>query len=98
MLIIMGEFTVDPAERDQFLRDRVATMENSRAENGCQEYAMAADPVVPGRVVLAERWETQEALDAHMVALRAGNASPGSVKTLSMTMSLYEVGKVTKLI
>ena len=37
-----------------------------RDEAGCLEYTFAADPLEADRVVLFERWASQDALDAHL--------------------------------
>ena len=90
MLIVGGTFTVDPDRRDQYLADREEVMRSSRAEKGCLEYTFAADPVEPGRVILFERWENQDALDAHLGALR-GRGGNGGVAALTSSIVIYEV-------
>ncbi len=72
MVIVGGTFEVDPGKREQFLAGRLEMMHRSRNETGCLEYTFSADPIDPGRVLLFERWTSQEALDAHIAALRAG--------------------------
>lgn len=94
MIIVGGEFRVDPAERDAFLAGRVEMMKNSRAEDGCLEYTFAADPADPGRVILFERWQNQEALDTHLAALRRGGSPPASTPSVTPTSAsivLYDV-------
>ena len=67
-------------------------MRNSRAEAGCLEYTFAADPIDPSRVVLFERWESQEALDAHLAAIRATPRSPvDEVDPISSSIFIYDV-------
>ena len=79
MVIVGGWFEVDPSERDAFVAERADVMLRSRAERGCIEYVIAADPVDPGRAVLFERWASQTDLDAHAAALRAiGRAIGGA--------------------
>jgi quinol monooxygenase YgiN len=92
MVIIGGRFEVDPSQRETFLAGRVDMMRASRAEPGCLEYTFAADPVEPNRVVLFERWESQEALDAHLAALRSAPqpSTPGVTPT-SMSITIYDV-------
>lgn len=92
MVIVGGIFEVDPSERERFLAGRADMMRASRAEDGCLEYTFAADPVEPSRVVLFERWTSQEALDAHIAALRSGPrpTSPGVVPVTS-SITIYDV-------
>src|SRR5689334_17540089 len=48
-----------------------ARLESTRAEPGCLEYVVAADPANPARAVLLEKWESEEALGGHAQALKA---------------------------
>jgi quinol monooxygenase YgiN len=96
MLIVSGNFEVDPAQREDFLAARLEAMVTSRAEAGCIDYVLSADPVEPSRVVLFERWESQEALDAHLARLRApkeadGGTTPAGPPPLSVSIALYDV-------
>lgn len=98
MIIVAGAFEVDPAQRTAFLAGREEVMRRSRGEDGCLEYTFSADPLDPGRVVLFERWASQEALDAHLAVLRAGGAaSADDVKPLRQAIAVYEVGVVREL-
>jgi quinol monooxygenase YgiN len=98
MVIVGGTFEFDPAKREQFLASRVEMMRNSRAEAGCLEYTFAADPIDPGRVVLYERWESQEALDAHLAAMRSAPRSPDNeVPPISSSITIYDVAGERRL-
>jgi quinol monooxygenase YgiN len=74
MVIVSGVFTVDPEQREAFLEGRRALMAHSRAEQGCIEYTFSADPLEPNRVVLYERWASQDDLDLHLTGLSAPSA------------------------
>ena len=96
MLIVAGSFTMDPADRDAFIRSRSDAMVTSRGERGCIEYTFSADPLVPGRVVLYERWEEAQDLADHLTAMRATAATAPSpseppVKVLSSEIARYEI-------
>jgi quinol monooxygenase YgiN len=69
MVIVIGTFRVESAEREAFIANRVPMTKHSRAEEGCVTYAFTADPVDPEVVVLTERWTTRAALDAHLAGL-----------------------------
>ena len=92
MVIVTGEFFVESGEREAFIAGRVEAMRASRAEPGCIEYTFGADPLDGTRVVLLERWASQEALDVHLSALRAKPpaADPGVVPK-SVSILLYDV-------
>jgi quinol monooxygenase YgiN len=104
MLIVAGEFEVEPGRRAEFLRGREEAMRISRGEPGCHEYVLGADPIVPGRVVLYERWEDREALAAHLAANQRrreaekarGDADP-AVPVLSSEILQYEISAVGSL-
>jgi quinol monooxygenase YgiN len=87
VIIVGGQFKVDPAQREAFLRERHELMRTSRGEDGCLEYTYAADPLEPDRVILFERWESQEALDAHLAAL----AVTTTVASRSAEVKAYDV-------
>lgn len=101
MLVVAGSFEVDPDRRDEFVQSRVEAMTTSRREPGCLEYVFAPDPVVPGRVVLYERWESKEALGAHLAAMQANRAAAGpapeGVPVLASEIAQYEIGAVSSL-
>ena len=96
-MIVQGVFTVDPADTDKFLEASIPGMVASRAEEGCLEYVMAADPVEPGRIVLSERWESAETLGAHG---KGPNVKPPAdrPRPLSASVVMYAVASETKLI
>jgi quinol monooxygenase YgiN len=101
MVIVQGTGQVDAARREQFLVQRAESMRVSRAEPGNLEYVIAADPIVADRVIISERWETQEDLAAHIKALtdRRRDAPPddGSQVSVSFDIAVYEVAAVRPL-
>jgi quinol monooxygenase YgiN len=95
MVIVGGWFEIDPAQRDAFVAARADSVRTSRAEPGCLEYVIAADPVDPGRAVLFERWASQVDLDAHLARLRqappdASGASTSAAPT-AVSIVVYDV-------
>ena len=87
MIVVGGEFEVDPEQREEFIAERLELMRASRGEAGCLEYTFAADPLVPERVVLYERWESQAALDAHLAGISVSTA----IAPRSASIVLYDV-------
>lgn len=90
MLIVAGQFDVDPTERDAFLVGREDAMRATRTEGGCLEYVMSADPVDPARVVLYERWADQAAFDAHMAAVASAPRSGGPAPK-GFSVKIYDI-------
>src|SRR4249920_3020596 len=96
MLIIAGTFEVDPDRCDEFIAGREPGMRESRAEAGCIDYVMSADPIEPGRVYLFERWESKEHLAPHLARVSAP-PPPGdmpAVPILSFDVQQYEISAV----
>ena len=91
MLIVGGWFQVKAEEREEFLAGRHEAMRRSRTEPGCIDYTLSADPIEAGRVVLFERWESQEALDAHLAAIRSAPQSAGGVAPTSASIMVYDI-------
>jgi quinol monooxygenase YgiN len=92
VVIVAGNFEVDPEQRDAFLAGRFDRMRTSRAEPGCLEYTFSADPLDPGRVLLYERWARQEDLDAHLAIPPAPPASPDSeVVPRTVSIVVYDI-------
>ena len=92
MVIVGGAFEVEPDQREEFLAGRHDAMRRSRAESGCLEYTLSADPIDPSRVVLFERWSSQEALDAHLAASRARPESgAATVVAKPISIMVYDV-------
>lgn len=96
MLIIAGTFEVDPSQRDAFIAENVEGMKTSRAEAGCLDYVMSADPVHPGRVYLFERWESKEHLAPHLERVRTPPPAdaPPRIQASSADVAQYEIAAV----
>ena len=66
MIIVEGTIRIaDIAKARPAMLDVIRA---SRAEAGCIDYAYAIDLLVPGLVRVSERWESREALAAHVAA------------------------------
>jgi quinol monooxygenase YgiN len=91
MVIVGGAFVIEPDQREEFLAGRHDAMRASRAEPGCLEYTLSADPIDPSRVVLFERWASQEALDAHLAASRSRSSDGTAVAAKVVSVMVYDV-------
>ncbi len=65
MILLMGHIDFDPDATGAFTPAVHRQVAESRKEDGCIAYALAFDPLVPGRLVVAEAWRDAAALDAH---------------------------------
>lgn len=76
MIHVLASIRVRPGRITEFLEIFTANVSNVRAENGCIEYAPAVDAVTdisvqliqPGVVTVIEKWDSVEALKAHLAA------------------------------
>ncbi len=68
MLIVTGYVHVPPADAAAFVEDVAAFARVARARDGCLFFAVAPDRTQEGRMLVAERWRDQAALDAHLSA------------------------------
>src|SRR5262245_49303064 len=91
MVIVGGSFELEPSDRDQLIASRVDMMQTSRDEPGCIEYTFSADAIGPRRVVLFERWESQDALDAHLNNLRGRADARDGVAPITASITIYDV-------
>jgi quinol monooxygenase YgiN len=97
MVIVIGTFRVDPADRDVFIANRIPVMNHSRAESGCITYAFSADPIESDIVILTERWTDRAALDAHIAGLAAAPQPAGIPKQLTRDIYVYQADEGNKL-
>ena len=66
MIIIAGWIEMDPSKVEEALEGGVPFVTPVREQKGCLDYTWTADRVIPGRIYVYERWETEEALAAHL--------------------------------
>jgi hypothetical protein len=52
---------------------------------------LSADPIDPARVVLDERWTSQEHLDAHIAGLGAAPQPASDPKPTAVSILVYDV-------
>ena len=93
MIVVSGEITIDPADRDAALELTAAVVAATRQEDGCISYGFWADPADAGRFRVFEEWESAEALLAHfgrphMATFLEGM---GGLEVRSSDISQYEV-------
>ena len=90
VLIVAGTFTVDPDRRAEFLSGRSESIQASRQDRGCLQYAMSADAVDPALVRLFEVWSSQADLDAHLQRMREEGQPPeGGVPVLAVDITKF---------
>lgn len=94
MVIVTGTIDVAPDRREAFINDQLDRIRETRAARGCLTCAYSPDPLDPGRVLLIERWASQEDFDAHLALARTcPSALPSDVVTNVVSVSVYDVAK-----
>jgi quinol monooxygenase YgiN len=68
MIIIAGSLSFDPSDREDVIASLREVTELSRQDEGCVHYSWAEDLEVPNVFRFFECWQTQQHLDAHLVA------------------------------
>ena len=75
MIFVIAEITVAEGKRDEFVKLFNANVPAVLAEDGCIEYGPAVDVETnvggdarPNVVTVVEKWESIEALEAHLIA------------------------------
>jgi len=99
MIIVAGTLKIDPSKRPvleaAFDRMREATLK----EQGCLHYQVYFDRSEPGTMLLFEKWESEEALNAHFVAphMAEFGLALGGADILGMDVKKFVVSSETKL-
>jgi quinol monooxygenase YgiN len=89
MVIVAGTFTVEAAQRAEFLEGRRESILASREDRGCIEYAMSADATDPAVVRLFEMWSSMADLQAHVQRIRFSAQAESGVTVLARVMKIY---------
>ena len=63
MIIIAGTLTLAAADRERYLAAVGGVAPAARRAPGCLDFVQTADPVDPERIVIFERWESDEDLE-----------------------------------
>lgn len=93
-MIVAGHLVVDPGERASYLAGYVSVVEQARRAPGCLDFALTADLIDPGRIVVLERWETQAAARAFR---GSGPSDEQGAALLSASVAEYDVADVRSL-
>ena len=99
MIILAGTITCDPEKMEEALTAIRPLMEATQAEEGCIDYALSADSLVPGLIRIYEEWETDEALEVHRKAPHMADfqAQTSSFGVSGMSLNHLSGATITKL-
>lgn len=95
-ILVTGTLTFEePEERDAYIEAAKAGMRKCRAEDGCEEFVLAPDPIEPSRVVLSQRWRDRAALNAHIAEETRSGDGP---KPTSMSIEFHTIASSEKIV
>lgn len=99
MLLIEGWLKLAKGEFEKVREQGIAMVKATNAEAGCLHYSFAQDIADPDLIRISERWESQEALGAHMASphMAEFNRAMGSVQREGADLRLYSADEVRKL-
>ena len=92
MIVVEGTIRIEPALIDAARPAMESMVRQSRAEQGCIDYAYAFDLLEPGLIRVIERWQSREALAAHFQTahLAAWRQSFGKLGITGRSLRLYD--------
>jgi len=99
MIVVQVEVMVEPGAADK-VRDAVKKMEQAtRQETGCLKYAFSVDVSDPGMVRVTERWESMDAIKAHLASphMAEFNKAVGALQPKGLDIKAYEVAREVAL-
>ena len=89
MLIVSGWLRVDPADRDAYVADCRDVVRAARRSPGCLDFAITADTLDDGLVLVHERWDDE----ASLLAFRSSGPDDGQARRiLDAQVRRYEIG------
>ncbi|WP_373488974.1 putative quinol monooxygenase [Blastomonas sp.] len=99
MLIIEGWVRFAPGELDKLTQVTAIMIAETLKEPGCLHYSFARDMVDPDLMRISERWDSQEALDAHSTAphMAAFGAGLAQVERLGADLRLYSGDEIKRI-
>jgi quinol monooxygenase YgiN len=99
MIVVQVEVMVEPGSVDK-VRDAVKVMEAAtRKEPGCLKYAFSIDIADPGMIRVTERWESLDAIKAHLTSphMAEFNRAVGALQPKGLDIKAYEVAREVQL-
>jgi len=94
VIIVQGTARLKPEDMPKLREIAAWMLPATRAEPGCITYTFAEDLLDPGLLVIAERWESEAALQAHFASAHMarfngalGGLKPEAARVLSYVAS-----------
>ncbi|MCB0971506.1 MAG: antibiotic biosynthesis monooxygenase [Acidimicrobiales bacterium] len=99
MFVVTGYLTIDPAKRGDLEAAVQTAIPAFHQEEGCIDYRFSADLTDPARIMIAEQWADEAAMDAHMAgeAFATFMAAIGPCVAGDVSVVRHEVATSTTL-
>ena len=99
MIVVIGEVIAEAKDVETARAALVRMQDETRKEKGCISYGFAIDVGDAGKITFSERWESMEALTAHMKTphMAEFGKAVGAIKPKGLDVKAYEVAKEVKL-
>ncbi|HEY6316848.1 MAG TPA: antibiotic biosynthesis monooxygenase [Acidimicrobiia bacterium] len=94
MVIVAGQLTVAPGQRESYLAGCIGVVEQARRAAGCLDFSIAADLVEPDRINVFEQWKSREAVEAFR---GGGPDDEQSAAMLAASVTEYDVTNARRL-
>lgn len=91
MIIVAGSLRVAAADREAYLHAVQDVAVQARQAPGCHDFVQAADPADPERIVIYERWESDEDLAAYR---SSGGEEPDTPDLIGADVAKYRIASV----
>ena len=99
MIVVHVEVIVEPGSASKVV-DAVRKMETAtRQEKGCLKYAFTVDITDPGMIRVVERWESLDAIKAHLGSphMAEFNMAVAGLQPKGLDIKAYEVAREVAL-
>ena len=90
MIIVTGQVRFGPGEIERLRPALSNNVRASRAETGCLRYVYGVDIDDPDRLLIAEAWADQAALDGHKARIPELMAPLAGADIREMSINAYE--------
>ncbi|SOD97464.1 putative quinol monooxygenase [Blastococcus haudaquaticus] len=94
MIVVAGELRVASVDRDRYLAAVAEVTAQARQAPGCLDFVQAADPLDPERIVVLERWESDEDLQRFRSSGDPDDAGPDLPEIVSADVRKYRISAV----
>jgi quinol monooxygenase YgiN len=94
VIVVAGWLRVAAEDRDRYLALVASVTALARRAPGCLDFVQAADPLDPSRIVVLERWESDEDLERFRTSGDPGAPSPALPRVLAAEVRKYRIAAV----